>query len=107
MSYFDDNEEQIIYGSRRHMARGIGRAKPADPGYDVGQVDVVKKAASGKAVLCRWTKDGDLKEEWFPFSQVHENSELTADNCEEGEEYQLVVTTWIAQQKSLEDGDGF
>lgn len=86
------------------MPRGIGRAKPKDTGYEVGDVEVVKIAQSGKAFLVRMPDNDEM---WFPFSQLHDNSDLTQDVCEVGETYQLVVTTWVAQQKGLEDGDGF
>ncbi len=92
-----------LESEERIMARGIGRAKPNDPGFDVGEVEVVKIYPSGKALLVRM-KDND--EERFPFSQIHEDSEIHAGNCALETMGRLVVSTWIAGQKKLLGGSG-
>ena len=108
MSYFDDNEERI-YGrtERPSMPRGIGRPKVSDPGYDVGQgesVEVIKVSPTGKAVLIRMPDNDEM---WFPFSQIHSDSEINEGSCIPEFTGKMIVTTWIAQQKDLIDGDGF
>lgn len=88
------------------MPRGIGRAKPKDAGYDVGQGDYVEVIKiSPKAVQVRMP-DNDAV--WFPFSQIHPDSDICESNCALEHEGTLLVTTWIAGQKGLLDGgDGF
>lgn len=78
------------------MARGYRSERAEKPGHDCGEVCVVRTTDS--AVLCRM-EDND--EVWFPFSQIHSDSEINDSNCEEELEAQLVVTQWIAKKKDL------
>jgi len=54
------------------------------------------KAKTEKAILV-FVHDLD-EEPWVPSTQVHDDSEIY-DVCDIGEEGNLVVTSWIAEQK--------
>ena len=69
---------------------------PEKPGHELGVVKVIAKGP--KALLAR---EEDGTEEWWPFSQIHENSEIW-DDSKIGEEGKMIVTKWIAQQKERE-----
>jgi len=69
---------------------------PEKPGHELGVVKVIAKGP--KALLAR---EEDGKEEWWPFSQIHSDSEIW-DDSKIGEEGKMIVTKWIAQQKERE-----
>ena len=69
---------------------------PEKPGHELGVVKVIAKGP--KALLAR---EEDGKEEWWPFSQIHSESEIW-DDSKIGEEGKMIVTKWIAQQKERE-----
>lgn len=59
------------------------------------------KRGSTKAILVQFEHDGVVAEEWFPLSQVHDDSEIWSP----GETGTLLVTHWIAAQKGLVEED--
>lgn len=65
-----------------------------DEGVSLGTVTVVTR--TDNAVLVR---NSDDEEEWIPFSQVHDDSEIYEDNSQTGETGKLVITEWLAGQK--------
>lgn len=56
---------------------------------------VVKKTE--KSMLIRLE---DNREEWIPLSQVDDNYDITADSAE-GDEGEIGLTEWIADQRGL------
>ena len=66
------------------------------PGHVLGAVKVVAKG--NKAIRVR---EEDGTEEWWPHSQIHENSEIW-DESQIGEGAIMIVTKWIAKQKERE-----
>jgi len=54
--------------------------------------------ATGAAV---WAEFANGRREWIPISQVESDSEI----WDEGEEGTLVISDWIASQKSLDPED--
>lgn len=56
---------------------------------------------SKKAVLVRFEHDGKQREEWFPLSQVHDDSEV----WNVGDEGVMLVKRWIASEKGLVELD--
>ena len=66
------------------------------PGHELGFVKVIAKG--GKAILVR---EEDGTEEWWPHSQIHEDSEIW-DESPIGDQGTMIVTKWIAKQKERE-----
>jgi hypothetical protein len=56
---------------------------------------------SSKAVLVRFEHEGESRTEWFPLSQVHDDSEV----WNVGDEGVMLVTRWIASEKGLVELD--
>lgn len=73
----------------------MSKRQHQDGEFVVGHVTV--KATTGSALLV----DVDGEDIWFPWSQIHENSELYEGAAERGDEGELVVTEWVAKQKGL------
>lgn len=60
------------------------------------EIKATLRGKTDKAILV-FVHDFD-EEYWVPLSQVHDDSEVW-DGCEVGETGNLVVTSWIAEQK--------
>lgn len=72
------------------------------PGDNTVSFAVRVKAISGKALLCELTEDAGKHplQEWFPKSHIAEGSEIHG-RSQIGDEGQLTVSEWIADQKGL------
>ncbi|MGD2215169.1 MAG: hypothetical protein PVJ64_00380 [Gemmatimonadales bacterium] len=53
--------------------------------------------AQGKAAVL---VEIDEEEYWIPYSQIHDDSEICSQS-ERGEEGQIIISEWIAEQKGL------
>lgn len=98
----DYNADDFIGGGG-----GRGKRKKApDPGYDVGDVEVIR--GTDNAILVRGSGlssdpfgvSDPNEESWVPRSQVHARSELDAD-ADVGAKGKLVISKWLAQQRKL------
>lgn len=64
-------------------------------------VVATRKSASGLALLCTIPTDDDENPrlEWIPISQITDDSEV----WEEGDEGDLVIKSWLARERGLDD----
>lgn len=65
-------------------------------GYTIGDVRVLR--FTDKAVFVEVVESGER--EWFPLSQIHDDSEIYDESVVD-EEGVLVVSAWLAKQKGL------
>lgn len=86
--------------------RGGRKKRKADPGYELGHVEVIRE--TDKALLVRGEglssdpfglKDPN-EEGWIPKSQILGTSELQAD-CGVGAKGKLTISTWLAEKRGL------
>lgn len=64
--------------------------------YELGEVLVL--ATTDKAVRVEFEHDGETQRDWFPWSQVHEDSDVQLGYVQ-GDRGEFIISGWLARQR--------